>query len=447
MPNQNISDKTIADHILAYARSNGADQADVMISRGESTEVTQRLGKREAVLRSEDIDIGIRVFIGKRQAMVASADDDKKTLEALTDQAIAMARVVPEDEWCGLENEYAPIAFKGDLDLWDDKTPSTEELLEMAAQAEDAARAVKNVTNSEGDAFFSAGQSLYATSTGFMGEKKGTSRGISASVVVGKGEEKERDSEYPRARHTEDLKAADFVGRHAAERATSRMHPQKIKTQKVPVIYDRRVSTSILGHLAGGLSGTSVARGTTMLKDKMDQLVCAPHITICDDPYLARGLASKYFDGEGIIPSKRNIIEDGHLKGWFLDLKAARQLGLPPTGNGQRGAGGLPSPSSHNLYMMAGEQSREDMIADIKNGFYVTELMGNSVSLLTGDYSRGAAGFWIENGQITHPVSEITIAGNLKDMWMHMQPANDLIFERGTEVPTLRIDGMTIAGN
>lgn len=442
------SDHTIAEHILAYAVRGGADQADVMISRSDSTEVTQRLGKKEAVLRSENTDIGIRVFIGQRQAMISSADDDKKTLEVLTDQAIAMARAVPQDQWCGLQDDYAPIKKTLDLDLYDECLLSAEELLDRASEAEENARAVKGVTNSEGaDAFASHGLSLYATSNGFLGQKRGTSSGVSVSVLAGKGEDMQRDYAYTQARHVDDLQAAGAVGQLAGQRAVSRMNPQKIKTQKVPVIYDRRVSTSLLGHLAGGISGGAVARGTTMLKDKMGAAVCAPHITICDDPYLVRGMGSKYYDGEGLVPAKRNIIQDGRLTGWFLDLKSARQLNLPPTGNAKRSASGLPSPGSHNLYMLGGTQSPEEMIAEVKSGFYVTELMGSSVSLLTGDYSRGAAGFWIENGVLTHAVSEVTIAGNLKDMWMAMHPANDLIFERKTEAPTLRLDGMTIAGN
>lgn len=443
-----MSDSNIADHILTYARKGGADQADIMIGRADSIEVTQRLGKREAVQRSENIDIGIRVLIGKRQAMVSSSDEDLKTLEELTDQAIAMAKVVPEDEWCGLEDKCDAPDLTRTLDLYDSCELSTEDLLEMAARTESAALDNKQITNSEGaDAYFSRGQNFYATSTGFSGEKRGTNCGVSLAVLAGQGDAMQRDHAYTQARHTSDLYAPEDVGKLAAERTISRLNPRKVKTQKAPVIFDRRIATSLIGHLAGGISGTSVARGTTMLKDKMDQMICAPHITICDDPYLVRGLKSKYFDGEGLIPQKRHIIDQGRLTGWFLDLKSARQLGIAPTGNARRSPSGLPSPGSHNLYMQAGIKSPTDMMADIKDGFYVTELMGSSVSLLTGDYSRGASGFWIENGQISYPVAEVTIAGNLKDMWMDMRPANDLIFERGVEAPSILISNMTIAGN
>lgn len=443
-----MSDSSLADHILTYARKSGADQADIMISRSENTEVTQRLGNRESVQRSENTDIGIRVMIGQRQAMVSSADTDRKTLEALTDQAIEMARAVPEDPYVGLEATYADPNFDMDLDLVDHTDFDAEKLLEMARETEDAARNVEGVTNSEGaDAYHSRSAVFYATSTGFSGEKQGTSSGVSISVLAGAGEHMQRDYDYTSARHADDLKSPADIGRQAAERTVARMNPRKVKSQKVPVIYDRRISTSIIGHLAGGISGSSIARGTSLLKDKMDQGVCAPHITICDDPYLKRGMKSKYFDGEGLIPQKRNIIDGGRLTGWLLDLKSARQLKLDPTANASRSASGQPSPSTHNFYMQPGDQSPEDMIAEIENGFYVTELMGSSVNMLTGDYSRGAAGFWIENGQITYPVSEITVAGNLLEIWQNMMPANDLIFERGVEVPTLRIDGMTIAGN
>jgi PmbA protein len=257
----------------------------------------------------------------------------------------------------------------------------------------------------------------------------------------------ERDYDYSSARHGGDLGDPQAVGRSAAERTLKRLNPRKVKSQSVPVVYDPRVSNSIVGHFAGAINGISIARGTSFLKAKMGQRIFPEGTRIVDDPHLVRGIRSKPFDGEGVANRAMNLIEDGVLKTWLLDSASARQLGLTPTGHAARGTGGPPSPSTSNLYLVPGKETPEQLISDIAEGFYVTELIGMGVNGVTGDYSRGAAGFWIENGKIAYPVSEITIASNLNDMFMRLRPANDLIFKYGTNAPTLRIEGMTIAGS
>ena len=256
----------------------------------------------------------------------------------------------------------------------------------------------------------------------------------------------ERDYDWATAVHLEDLPEPEEIGRRAGEQAVKRLGPRKVETAQVPIIYDPRVSEAIPTHLAGAINGAAVARGTTFLKNKMGAQVMAKGLTIIDDPLRRRGLRSKGFDGEGIATKRRALIEDGVLKSWVLDLRSARQLGLKTTGNASRGTSSPPMPSATNLHLEAGTISREDLINGVEQGFYVTEMMGHGINIVTGDYSRGATGFWIENGEIAAPVSEVTIAGNLQDMFMQMTPADDLVFRYGTNAPTVRVDGMTVAG-
>ncbi len=311
-----------------------------------------------------------------------------------------------------------------------------------------AALAVPGVTNSEGGgASFGRSAIVLATSTGFFGRYAGTSLGIGVAVLAGEGTGMERDYESASARHSSDLESAADVGRRAGERAVKRLNPRKVKSQAVPVIFDPRVSSGLVGHFAGAISGASIARGVSFLKDRMGEQVFAPGINIIDDPHRLRGLRSKPFDGEGVRNQRRALIENGVLKTWLLDCASARQLGLTTTGHAARGTGGPPSPSSTNLYMEPGTLSPEALMADIAQGFYITELMGMGVNGVTGDYSRGATGFWIENGRIAYPVSEVTIAGNLKDMFRAAVPADNLVFRYGTNAPTIRIEGMTVAGS
>jgi PmbA protein len=426
----------------------GAEAAEAVVLEGQSLGVSWRLGKLEDVERSEGRDVGLRVFIGKRQATVSTTDLSERSLKPLVERVVAMARIAPEDPYAALAE--APLLARdfADLDI-DDAThvPGADDLAKAAAEAEEAALAVKGVTNS-GGAGASWGRSGIAlvTSEGFSGSYSGTSFSISCSVLAGEGTGMERDYDYSSTRHLDDLEAPDQIGRSAGTRAVARLKPRKVKSQSVPIIYDPRVSAGLIGHFAGAISGASIARKTSFLQGAIGQRVFAPGITIVDDPHRMRGLRSKPFDGEGVANRRMQLIEDGILTTWLLDTSSARQLGLTTTGHAARGTGGPPSPSTTNLYMEAGKLSPADLMADIAEGFYVTEMIGMGVNGVTGDYSRGASGFWIENGKISYPVSEITVAGNLKDMFLHLTPANDLVFRQGTNAPTLRVEGMTIAG-
>jgi PmbA protein len=436
------------ESLIAKAKRLGAEAADAVVFGSVSSSVSYRLGKLEEVERSESSDLGLRVFIGKRQAAVSSSDMSAQALDQLVERAVAMARTTPEDPYCGLAPRELLAKTWPSLDLEDTNEPSSERLVEFAKNCEGAAREVPGITNSEGaSAGWGRGAVALATSEGFAGAYASTSVSFSVSVLAGEGTQMERDYAFSSARHVADLGDPQTVGREAAERTLKRLNPRKVSTQAVPVIYDPRVSNSIVGHLAGAINGISIARGTSFLKDKMGQRIFAAGIRIVDDPHIVRGVRSKPFDGEGVRNRAMNLVEDGELKTWLLDSAAARQLGLTTTGHAARGTGGPPSPSVSNLYLVPGKVTPEELIGDIKQGFYVNELIGMGVNGVTGDYSRGAAGFWIENGKLVYPVSEVTIAGNLNSMFAQVIPANDLVFKYGTNAPTLRIDGMTVAGS
>jgi PmbA protein len=433
--------------LLDAAKREGADAADALFIENVSASVSYRLGKLEDVERSESADLGLRVFLGNRVAFVSSTDFSAEALSGLPERAIAMARLAPEDKYAGLAPKERLTKNFPALDLEDAEEPAPEVLVERARAAESAGMAVKGVTNSEGGgASFSRAAVALATSDGFYGRYAGTSHSIGVSLLAGEGVGMERDYDQASARHAGDLRKAEDIGRHAGELAVRRLNPRKVKSQSVPVVFDERESAGLIGHFAGAISGAAIARGVSFLKDKLGEEIFAPGITIMDDPHRLRGLRSKPFDGEGVANARRALVEKGRLTTWLLDCASARQLGLETTGHAARGTSGPPHPQTTNLYMEAGGLSPVELIADIEQGFYVTELMGMGVNGVTGDYSRGAAGFWIENGKITYPVSEVTIAGNLKDMFRNLTHANDLVFRYGVNAPTLRIEGMTIAG-
>ncbi|HYH22425.1 MAG TPA: metallopeptidase TldD-related protein [Azospirillum sp.] len=437
----------LLEDLIRKARASGADAADAVLFDSASLSLSQRLGKPERLERSESGDLGLRVFVGKRQAIVSSTDRSRQALDELVERAVAMARVVPEDPFAGLADPELLARTWPDLDTCDPEEPASELLIEQARAAEEAALAVDGVTNSEGaDAGWSRSNIAIAASNGFAGGYAVSRRSLSVSVLAGTGTGMERDYEYDSKVYGGDLRAVAEIGREAGERAVRRLNPRKVKSQKVPVVYDPRVSRGMIGHLTGGISGPSVARGTSFLKDKLGQVIFPAAINIIDDPFVRRGLRSRPFDAEGVTVEKRTIIEDGRLTTWLLDLRSARQLGLKTTGHASRGTSGPPGPAPSNIYMAAGTRSREDIIGEIKDGLYVTELMGSGVNGVTGDYSRGASGFWIENGRLAYPVSELTVAGNLKDMFLNMEAASDLELRFGMDAPTLRIDGMTVAG-
>jgi PmbA protein len=358
-----------------------------------------------------------------------------------------MARNVPEDPFCGLAPEALLATDIPELDIYDASEPTPETLINWAAAAEDAARAVVGVTNSEGaEAGWGRSGVTLVTSTGFAQAYATSHVSISASVIAGEGTAMERDYDYTASVFVDNLLDPADVGRNAGEKAVRRLNPRRARSAQVPVIYDPRVSGGLLGHLSSAINGAAVARGTSFLKDKMGQRLFPESVTIVDDALRKRGLRSKPFDAEGVATRRREIVSGGILTGWILDMRSARQLELKTTGNAARSTASPPSPSSTNLYMEAGAISPEELISSVDDGFYVNELIGFGVNGVTGDYSRGAAGFWIEKGEIAYPVSELTIAGNLNDMFAHMTAANDLVLRYGTDAPTIRIDGMTIAG-
>jgi len=437
-----MNDLNLLSDLIAAARKAGADAADAVLTGGASLSVQRRLGKTEHVERAEARDLGLRVFIGQRIASVSATTVNPADFTELAERAVAMARVVPEDPFTFLADP-TPADDATALELDDPYEPSAATLVERAAAAEDAARAVPGITNSEGaEAGFGRMVATLVTSAGFAGQAVRTSHSISATALAGTGVGMQRDYDYHSAVHFADLDDPAAIGRSAGERAIGRLNPARPKTAKMPVIYDPRVSGGLLGHLAGAINGAAIARGTSFLLDRMGAQIFAHGITVRDDPRRVRGGRSRVFDGEGVRTRAVSLIEDGVLTSWLLDLRSARQLGLTTTGHGGRG-----SPGASNLYLAAGALSPAALMADIKEGLYIMELIGSAVNGLTGDYSRGAAGFMIRDGQLAEPVAEITVAGNLKDMFLHLTPASDLTFRRGVDAPTVRVDGLTVAGS
>jgi PmbA protein len=410
---------SLLDDCIGRAIRAGADAADALAYDSQSLNVARRLDKPERLERSESRDLGLRVFIGKRQAVVSTSERTPAALSALVERAVAMARVVPEDPYCGIAEPGQLARGWADLDMADPIEPSVEQLIAQASEAEAAAVAVKGVTNSEGaEAGWGRSEVALVASNGFAGFYARTSHSVSVSVLAGEGTSMERDYDFTSAVHAGDLRSPDEVGRAAGERAVRRLNPRKGITASLPVVFDPRVSSGFVSALAGAISGPSITRGTSFLRDKLGTDLFDASINIIDDPFVIRGVRSRPFDGEGVAPIRRAIIENGRLTTWLLDLRSARQLGLATTGHAARGTGGPPSPSPANLALMPGSRSPAELIGEIERGLYVTEMMGMGVNGVTGDYSRGAAGYWIENGELTYPVSEMTVAGNLKD-WLY----------------------------
>ena len=448
MPDTNGQDiLNLLQDLIAKAKKAGADAADAVAIAGASLSHTRRLGKTEKLERSETQDLGLRVLIGKQQAMVSSSDRASATLDELVERAVAMARAIPEDPFCGLADPDQITHDWPELDIFDPSEPTAETLIERARAAEEAALAVAGITNSEGaDAGWGRSRVALVASNGFAGSYAGSSCGVSASVIAGTGTGMERDYDFASAVYGGDLRSAEDVGREAGERAVKRLGARKMPTGKFPVVFDPRVSRSFLSHLLGAISGPSIARGTSFLKDRLGERIFPAAITFTEDPHKQRGLRSRPFDGEGIANRRRALIDKGVLTTWLLDLRSARQLKMATTGHAARGTASPPTPAATNVWIEPGTQTPQELYANIKSGLYVTELMGMGVNGVTGDYSRGASGFWIENGAIAFPVSEMTVAGNLKDMFARMVAANDLEFRTGADAPTLRIDDLTVAG-
>jgi PmbA protein len=426
-----------AEDLLRAARTAGADVAETSMSVGASLSVQRRLGKIEETERAEGRGMSLRVFIGKQNASVSAGSIDPAAFQRLAEQAVAMARVVPEDIYAEIP-DAPPAIDAGFLDLDDAVEPSMEMLIARAAAAEDAALAVSGITNSEGaSASWGRSQSVLVTSKGFAGHYTRSNHSVSATAIAGTGTGMQRDYDYSSAVHGADLEDPALLGQRAAQQALDRLNPSRPKTARLPVVFDPRVSGSFLSSLSGAISGAAIARGTSFLKDKMGARIFAPNITIIDDPLRIRGQRSRAFDGEGQRGAKRAFIENGVLTSWILDTRSANQLGLNTTGH----AGGV-----SNFYLEAGDITPEALMADIAEGLYVTEMMGGGVNGITGDYSRGATGFMIRDGKLAEPVAEFTIAGHALSIFAELRPANDLVFKRGINAPTLRVEGLTLAG-
>ena len=432
--------------LLRHARAAGADAADALLVAGTSVSVQRRMGQTEHLERSEERDLGLRVFVGQQSAIVSSTAMDPAGFRALAERAVAMARVVPPDPHGGLADRMAAPEDVA-LQLEDSTEPDVAALTDRAAAAEQAALDVPGITNSEGaDAGYGRTEIVLVTSAGFVGQYARTSHSVSATALAGSGTGMERDYDYSSAVHLSDLEDAAAIGRVAAEKALRRLNPTRPRTARLPVVYDPRVSSSLIGSLLGAINGAAIVRGTSFLKDRMGERLFAAGVFVHDDPRRVRGLRSRPFDGEGVPTRPRAIIEDGVLTTWLLDSRSARQLGLVSTGSASRGTGGPPGPSATNVTLAAGIATPAELMSDIAEGLYVTELMGGGVNGITGDYSRGATGFMIRHGELAEAVSEITIAGHALEMFRTMVPANDLRLRRGMDAPTVRLVGLTMAG-
>lgn len=436
-----------AERLVKAARIAGADAADAVAVRSMSLAVEVRDGKTEESERAEGDDLGLRVLVGRRQAVVSTNEVFDNNAVALAERAVAMARAAPEDKFAGLADDKLLAHKFPDLDLIEPDLPGVGKLEALARAAEQAALAVKGVSKSGGaSASAGIGGMVLATSHGFHGAYLGSSHGVSMTAIAGEGTGMERDYDYSSARHAGDMEAPEAIGRSAGNRAIARINPRKVTTRKVPVVFDPRTAGSLVSHLASAVNGASIARKTSFLKDKMGAKLFSDGIRIIDDPLRKRGLRSHPFDGEGVVGKKLALVEDGVLCSWLLDSATARELGLVTTGHAQRGASSVPSPGPSNLHLEPGPMTPEALIADIADGFYITDLIGSGANMVTGDYSRGASGFWIEHGRRTYPVSEVTIAGHFLEMFRTLTPANDLEFRYGVNAPTLRVEGLTVAG-
>ena len=443
----------ILQQLVTLATKQGASAADAVMTEGVILALSQRLGEREGLERSEGRDLGLRVLVGQQQAIVSTTDFSSKSLSELVTRAVDMARLAPRDENLripGLAEVHTDITASDirRLDLVDPLEPSVEHLTSLAATVEAAARSVPQVTNSEGaDASWSRTKGIIVSSSGFQGVHESTRHAIAVSVVAGSGTEMERDSDYSMSIYGRDLGDPVTVGKTAGARAVARLNPKTVPTMRAPVVFENLLANFLLRSFIGAISGGSISRGTSFLKDQLGEMVFSPKVSIIDDPSRIRGFRSRLFDGEGLRTQPRSFIENGVLTSWMMDLRSSKQLGFSSTAHASRTTASPPSPSPSNLYFAPGAQSRSELIADIKQGLFVTDLMGFGVNGITGDYSQGAAGFWIEKGEITYPVSGVTIAGNLKEIFRDLVLANDLEFRTGIDSPTVRTDCLTLAGN
>ncbi len=439
----------VLSRLLADARTAGADGADAMIYNSVSHGVSWRMGTLEDVERSESLDLGLRILVGRRQATVSTTDLRADGLAELVDRCAAMAKAAPEDPYAGLapDERLARAPFP-ELDLGDFEEPDADELKRRAAECEDAARAVEGVTNSSGaGASYTEGRKWFATSAGFFGSSGGCNHSVSVSVIAADANGMERDYDYDSRTHWEDMRAPSDIGAVAGRRTVERLSPRKVESRPAPVIFDKRLSKSLLGHLAGAINGASIARGVSFLKNKKGAQIFPRNVSIVDDPHLQRLPGSRPFDGEGVAAQRMKIIDNGVLTDWLMNSAHARQLGLQTNGRATRGVSGPPGAGSTNLWLEAGALSFDQLLREAGEGLLVTDMFGPQVNSNTGDYSVGCAGFWVSGGARAYPVAEITIAGNLLDMYRDIVAADDLEFNGSTNAPSVLIGGMTIAGS
>lgn len=440
--------KDILAKTLSQAKALGADQAEAVFYEADGISVTVRLGKLETVERPAEKAFGLRVYCGKKTTSLSTSDLSPAALGELVEKAVTIAKQSPENPYAELAGkDLFAREFNENLEIYDDNSPEAGALKDLALRAEDAGRAVKGITNSEGgSAAWKKSTKTHLTSKGFEGENASSSFSCYTVLLAGAGTAMERDYEFSTSRFFEDLDCPEEIGRRAGERALKRLNPKKIKSQTIPVIFHKRTSNSLLNHFSGAINGKPVAKGTTFLSTELGKQVFPKNLQIIDDPTRKRGLSSRPFDGEGLKMERLDLVRDGILKTWLLDIASAIEMDLTSNGRASRSLAGASSPSSSNLYMENGKRSLEELMADTGEGLLVTELIGMGVNIVTGDYSRGATGFWFENGEIAYPVSEITIAGNLKDMFSTIEPASDLEFKRGTDAPSILIPSMVVAG-
>ena len=443
--------ETLTAALLDAARKAGAEAADAMAVRGTSVSIDIRGGVLEQAERSEGIDLGLRVMVGQRQANVSASDTSPATLAAMAERAVAMAREAPLDPHVGLADPE-DLARGWDiaaLEIYDPTPePAARTLQEDAARAEAAALAVKGVTQVQSaTAAYGLHHVHLAASNGFSGGYSRSDRALSCVAISGTGTGMERDYDGDMRIFQSDLRSPEEIGQSAGDRAVARLGARKPKTGSYPVLFDERISSSLIGHLLAAINGAAIARGSSWLLNAMGETVLPDHLSLIEDPHRPRTAGSRPFDAEGLPTRPRAIVENGVLTGWTLDLASARKLGMRSTANAARGTSAPPSPSNWNVALTQGEASRDDLIRDMGTGLLVTSMIGSTINPNTGDYSRGAAGLWIENGQIAWPVNECTIAGNLRDMLRRIVPANDARAHLSRVVPSLLVEGMTLAGD
>lgn len=436
-----------ANRLIAKAMASGADAADIVISKSGSLSVSARLGKIENTGQSENDGLSLRVFRGRRVASVAAKAGLIRTQgDALIERAIAMAGSAPEDPHAKLMDADDIASSWPDLDLYDKQAVSADELADAALALEQIALDVDGISNSNGaSAACGLGGMVLVTSNGFSGAYLGTRHSRSVSVVAGSGVSMERDYDYDSRTHLADLRTLADIGQTAARYTLERLNPRKVETQSVPVLFDKRISASFLGHLSGAINGASIARGSSFLKDRLGDQIFSSDVTISDNPLLSRRGGSRPFDADGLSKGQLNLVEAGVLKAWLLDGYSARELGLSSNGRASF-AGSTTRPSTTNLWMEPGRDAPQDIIKSMAKGLIVTDFIGHGANLVTGDYSRGVSGFWVENGKVAYPVSEMTLAGSLPEIFARMIPASDLEIRGATNAPSLYVEGLTLAG-